>query len=158
MENSEYIITKIPDVINGFGLKDDLYITDKRIVVIDLGHGRTDLGAFGLLGGLVSSALDKSNESRIKEWMKSHTLDEVVESNPLSIRIYYDDILQIKLQDSKSWWKNHKLEVMFFNTHHYKGEKPKKPTTFKYNLSKEQFEQLYDILPKIDGLNGKLTI
>jgi hypothetical protein len=123
--------------------KYDLYITDKRFVIINT-SSFTYVGA-GVLGSFIGEGIRKIGESKKKEKMKDLTLDEMLEKDKKkSFAIAYEDIEQIKLHDPKSRWKNRSLEIKSRNAQ------------TRFLPKKEQFEQLSGILPSIVLIKGKL--
>lgn len=143
MENSEQQIAFIKNIFV-YPDKYDLYLMDKRLVVINT-RSQTVAG-FGLIPELIGEGITKINESRKKEKMKNLTLDEMLaKDKKKSFTIPYEDIQNVKVYKPKYGWSNWKLEI--------KSIKLQKT----FYLKKEQFEQLSKLLPNISALNGKIS-
>ena len=141
MQGSENIIAVIRKILYG-NLRFDLYLTDKRIVVI---HG-VDLAVFGLgaFPAIIGEGIQKFTESRKEHKEKTLTLGELLQRDKKSFAISYGDLERVKLH--KSRWLAGTLNI--------KSKEIKKTFT----LTKVQFEQLSRLLPSIDLLQGKLEI
>jgi hypothetical protein len=144
MENAERQIAFFKNIILSKDLasKYDLYVTDKRLVVIKTGPRPRYLGHW-LAGTLIGQNWAEPIE---KEKMKDLALDEMLRKDKKSFALAYDNIEKIQLLDPKSRWKDRTLDVK-------SGE-----TQTKFILNKEQFEQLSTALPGIVALRGKIEI
>jgi hypothetical protein len=130
----------------------DLHLTDKRMVLIHVIDPKRNptVSPFGLVGSLadevVGKGMQKIQESRKKrkeEELEGLTLDEMIRRDKKSFDIPYDDIKKVKLSYSR--WSGHMLAV----------DSRQRYETF--SLSKEQSEQLSNLLPNIVGIKEKLA-
>ena len=131
----------------------DLYITDQRLVVID---SKDFYGGGGLnwvlFGSNLLDAIEQSDEAtakkqkELKEEFESLSLDEKLKSRWKNFAINYEDVIQIVLNDPHSRWRKAILKII--------SEKKKA----KFQPTKEQCEQLTNILPNIQALWGKVII
>ncbi len=124
----------------------DLYITDRRIVVID---SKNYFGGRGI-GGLIGSMLEQVDEDLVKEQkerkekFESLNLDDKLKSFFKNFAINYDETSSITLNDPHSRWRKVTLKINSRNKQ------------AKFHPTKGQFEQLANILPNIEALKEKL--
>lgn len=154
MQNSERQIAVINDILFiGDPLsKYDLYITDRRLIVIDSKnfYGGGGIG-WVLIGSVLTDTLEQGDEAtakkqkEMKEKFESLSLDEKLNSFYKNFGINYEEVSQIILNDSHSRWRKATLKIISERKH------------AKFQPTKEQFEQLTVILPKIEALKEKLV-
>ena len=154
MQNSERQIAVINDIL----LTDDpmsmydLYVTDQRLVVIDSKNyfGGSCIG--GLIGSMLTDAMEQVDEAaakkqkELREKFEGLSLDEKLKSFFKNFAINYDETKQVTLNDPHSRWRKASLKINSGKKH------------VKFQPTKEQFEQLTNILPNIEALKQKLTI
>ena len=128
----------------------DLYFTDKRIGIVYLGtKGGTYYGTGGLVGALIAEGVNvtakKIAENQLKkkeEKMTNLTLDKLLPLNKKSCFYTYDEVEEIKLVSGK------KLNFMILS----------EECESEFSPTKEQFEELSNLLPTIEVLKKKLTL
>ena len=143
MENSEELLTVLKAVDNSLGTYFqfeifDLCITNKRLVVINL-----KLHKWRGWGG-INAMIQRRREAkkrRKQDPLKGLTIDELLEKDKNSYAINYDDLDWICLNKS-----------LFGSNLNIKGKKIGRLI----KINKEQYNQLSQILPKIDALKGKI--
>lgn len=142
------LVKNISTAKDDFGRRQsyNLYITDRRMVMVRVIDPKYFPYAGGLVGGLINEAVFSIGLSRKKkqeEETKGLTLDEMLDQDKKSFAIFYEDIKHIRLY--KEWGWGYTLDI----------ETTKTQKNFQPN--KEQFEQLSSVLPNIDAIKGKLT-
>jgi hypothetical protein len=154
MQNPERQIAVINDIL----LTDDplsiydLYITDRRIIVIDSKNYFGGSGIGGLIGSMLTDAMEQTDEAsakkqkELKEEFESLSLDEKLKSFFKNFAINYEEANQIILNGPHSRWRKATLKINSEKKH------------AKFQPTKEQFEQLSTILPSIEALKEKLAI
>jgi hypothetical protein len=170
MENSEKQIAVIENISRNPETY-NFYLTNKRLVAINTKSQSTAFVSLGLVGAVIDTAIEMKQGKKKKE-LKSLTLDEILQKDKKSFAIPYSNVEWLWLHDSKSRWKNPKIEIRLkgINLHRNKWNNnlemqenqegkfidisEKSPD---FNLTKDQFEQLSTILPNIAELNGKLV-
>jgi hypothetical protein len=145
MENSEEILAVLKAVDDSLGryMKFeifDLCITNKRLVVINpkLHKWKAWLG--------INVMIQRRREAKKRQKqdpLRSLTVDELLEKDKSSYAVNYDDLDWICLN-----------KAFFGSNFYFKGEKIWK----QIKISKEQFKQLSQVLPRIDALKKKLEI
>ncbi len=146
MENSEELLAVLKAVDDSLGRYMlfeifDLCITNKRLVVIN-----PKLHNWKAWSGINVKILKRRGEAkkRLKQDpLKGLTLDELLEEDKSSYAINYDDLEWIYLNKS-----------LFGSNLNFKGKKIGKLI----KINKEQYDQLSQILPRINALKGKLEI
>ena len=148
MEDSESIVATIRNVTSALFGSSDFYITDRRIVPLSLGNDFPDLIPFGLVGALIKITFDKLSKKEARKSVKSSGL-------PNDSRWNYENIHQVRLQDTKHPWTKGILEIKRFEDVEERG---RILITLTYDLTHEQFEMFHKVLPDVDPLKGKLII
>ena len=146
MENSEHQLA----VIEAFG-NCDLYITDKRLVVIKKSSYSTGGLIGGILGGVIGGAIGSTIQREIESKKKEDEqvcskINELLKKDKKNYDISYDDLYSVKL--SKIQWSKLKSATLTINS---------KKGLYVLKLSNEQVEQLSKLLPTISALNGKIS-
>ena len=146
MENSEELLAvlkAVDDYLGRYMLFEifDLCITNKRLVII---NPKSYNRWFKMWG--ISVWIQRRGEAkkRLKQDpLKGLTIDELLEEDKSSYAINYDDLEWVYLNKS-----------LFGSNLNLKGKKIGKLI----KINKEQYDQLFQILPKIEVLKGKLEI
>lgn len=146
MENSEQQIVIVKNVIADLS-NYDVYLTDRRIVVVHTWNVPTWGAAGGFVGSLIAEGVEALVSSRKKKKMENLTLDEILVKDKKSYVIPYESIEQIKLKSRKLEISAEQFSKLSLTYNRWK----------KFTLNKEQFEQLSTILPSIAALKGKLV-
>jgi hypothetical protein len=124
----------------------DMYVTDRRLVLIhiNVAHGGAlaGLALGGIFGAAIGSELEKSKQtSNNKNEREIITLGELLAKDKKSFEIPYEDIEKIRL---RSFLTDYNLFVTA------------KKNKAKFAMTSKQLEQLSTILPSIPALKGKL--
>jgi hypothetical protein len=169
MENSEKQIALIEN-ISRFPETYTFYLTNKRLVAINKKSLSTAFVSLGLVGAAIDIAIEKQQGKKKKE-LESLSLDEILQKDKKSFAIPYSNVEWFWLHDSKSRWKNQKIEIRLkgINLHRNKWNNSFEmqenqvgkfidisESSPDFILTKDQFEQLSTILPNIPELNGKV--
>jgi ribosomal protein L40E len=155
MSSSEKRIGIIKDIILPLDISTryDVYFTDRRIAIVCMGranrfesemveHLSIMPSAFGV-PAITSSYLEKTeNRQAIDEETKNWSIDDLLKLSKKSCFYTFDEIEEIKLVAS------HKPKFVILS----------KECESKFNLNKDQIEQLSEILPTIETLRNKLSI
>ena len=146
MENSEEILAilkAVDDSLGRYMLFEifDLCITNKRLVVI---NPKSYNRWFKMWGISVWIQRREEAKKRLKQDpLKGLTIDELLEKDKSSYAINYDELEYIYLNKS-----------LFGSNLNLKGKKIGKLI----KINKEQYDQLSQILPKIEAVKGKFEI
>jgi hypothetical protein len=157
MQNPERQIAVIRDILctDDYLSKYDLYITDRRLAVIKTKHFYNDgTGGVGwyLVGSNLVDIIEQRDEAaakrkkELKEKFENLSLDEKIGCRYENFAVNYEEIIQIKLNEQHFPWREATLKIV---------SKEKKA---KFHPTKEQFEQLSDVLSNIGALWKKLII
>jgi len=145
MQNSEELLAVLKAVDDSLGTYIkfeifDLCITNKRLVVINpkLHKWRVWLGI-----NVKILRRRESKKRRKQDPLKGLTIDELLEKDKSSYAINYDELEYIYLNKS-----------LFGSNLNLKGKKIGKLI----KINKEQYDQLSQILPRIEDLKEKLEI
>lgn len=127
----------------GTGKRFDLYFTDKRLGVIDLGRGQA-VGAAA--GGMLGRALAKRSENKEREKRGDLSLDQMIAQDPQdNFAVGYDEIQSLKLSPPSFVVKG---------SVEYKAVQ----RGTKFGITKEDYNALKTFLPNVSSLSGKLEI
>jgi hypothetical protein len=122
----------------------DLYVTNRRLVVIQTKFGYVGSNFVEIIEQRDEAAVKRKKE--LKEKFESLDLDEKISCRYENFAVNYEEIIQIKLNDQHFPWREATLKIV---------TKKKKA---KFHPTKEQFEQLTDVLSTIGALWEKLVI
>jgi hypothetical protein len=122
----------------------DLYFTHRRLVIIKTKHGYEGSNLIDIVEQRDEAAVKRKKE--LKEKFENLSLDEKIASRYENFALNYEEIIQIKLNDKHFPWREATLKIV---------SKKKKA---KFHPTKEQFEQLTDVLSNIGALLEKLVI
>jgi hypothetical protein len=144
--NPERQITVIKDILytDDYLSKYDLYVTDRRLVVIQTKFGYVGSNFVDIIEQRDEAAAKRKKE--LKEKFENLGLDEKIGCRYENFAVNYEDIIQIKLNDQHFPWREATLKIV---------TKKKKA---KFHPTKEQFEQLTYVLSNIGALWEKLVI
>lgn len=155
MSSSEQKLAVIKDVILPIDVNTryDVYFTDKRIAIVCMGNANhIDQKESGhpylmsqVLGGPPPATTDaeyKLQRKQLEEEINALSLDDVLKLSKKSCFYTYSEIEKLKL---------------------ISGKKPKlvilsEECISKFSPNQEQFMQLYEFLPKIEALKGKISL
>ena len=152
MQNSEQQLAIIKDIVfqRDPQYRYDAYFTNKRVAIIGIGKkSDTVYGPGGIVGGLIVEGINAIDRKKKREQLKKKdeqisdlSLDALLGLNGKKSCFYtYDEIEEIKLIKAKQ------LKLVLLS-----GE-------FETELSPDetQFNQLGELLPRIEALKGKVT-
>ena len=122
----------------------DLYVTNRRLAVIQTKFGYVGSNFVDIIEQRDEAAVKRKKE--LKEKFESLSLDEKIGCRYENFAVNYEEITQIKLNDKHFPWREATLKIV---------SKKKKA---KFYPTKEQFEQLTDVLSSIGALWEKLVI
>jgi ribosomal protein L32 len=138
-------LNSIPEFTVGLPKRYDLYFTDRRMVVLDLGR---DQAIGRVAGGLLGKAIAKRSENKEREKRASLSLDELIALNPKdNFAIPYHNVQSMKLTGPNLLIKG-TLEVKTMQEQ--KGKS--------FALTKDEYKALKAYLSKVSVLGSKLQV
>ena len=146
MQNPERQIAVTKDILytDDYLSTYDLYVTDRRLVVIQTKFGYVGSNFVDIIEQRDEAAVKRKKE--LKEKFDNLDLDEKIGCRYENFAVNYEEIIQIKLNEKHFPWREATLKIV---------SKKKKA---KFYPTKEQFEQLTDVLSSIGALWEKLVI
>lgn len=130
----------------------DIFITDRRLVMINLGGGSSASTAGSVVGGvagaLIGSGIDMLRDSNKKEKFANLTVDEILALDSKSYAIPHEQITKIKLVKFTRWDRN------LYITHAPNSASETK----KFKLSGEQYDRFKTVLPTVGALSEKFEV
>ncbi len=128
----------------------DVYFTDKRIVIASMGradrsHGNDTYSLVPFAPAPITSTnmeQRKRERQKMEEQISRLSLDQLLRLSKKSCEYSYDEIEEVRLVAGK------KLKFVILS----------KEYESKFAPNEQQFEQLGELLPKIDKLKDKLTV
>jgi hypothetical protein len=137
-------LNSIPEFTVGLPKRTDLFFTDKRMVVVDLGR---DQAIGRAAGGFIGKAIAKRGENKEREKRASLGLDELIALNPKdNYAIPYDEVQSMKLTGPNFLIKG-TLEI-----------KTAQEKNKSFGLSKDEYKALKQYLPTVPSLGSKLEV
>lgn len=156
MKTTEKVFGCVPGINSKNSLWYNLYITSNQLIQTHVHDGSSnDLSSFGQVGLLIEGIINSQKGAKIKESLQNLKMDYLMADSEIGLRFKYDDILQVKLLNTRSIEGSPKFEFKWVNP---LDNPEKKESTWTYYPSKEQFEALSNILPSVDELKNKLII
>ncbi len=155
MLGSENVLGIVKDIVlpADFRTRYDVYFTDRRVAIVCLGRAErfeseTEQplsimpSAFGVPAPIGSSAGKQQDKESIDEKIKDWALDDILRLSKKSCTYTNEEIEDIKLV----WGKTPKFVIQ------------SKDCESKFAPNEEQFQQLFEMIPTVEGLKDKFWI